>query len=171
MNKYLNPPSSTLGYRLANFTGFLACLGLLAYAIFYLQETLYLDPCPLCILQRIAFMALGLVFLVAALHGPRGRGRRFYGALIALAALAGAGVAGRHVWLQNTPPDPMAACGPGLDYMLEAFPFSEAMRMVFQGSGDCADLDWVFLGLGIPAWALVWFLGLGLVGVVAARRR
>ena len=150
--------------RLANGLGALACGGLMAYAL-YAQHVLGLEPCPLCIFQRIAVIALGVLFLAAALQGPAVSGRRVYAALLSVAALAGAGVAGRHLWLQSLPPDKVPACGPGLDYILDAFPMREALQMVLSGSGECAKVTWSLLGLSMPGWVLVSVLGLGAFGL------
>lgn len=130
---------------------------LLAYA-YWSQFAGGLEPCPLCIFQRVAFIAVFVVCLAAAIHGPTGIGRRIYGGLAFLAAAVGAGIATRHVWLQNLPADQVPACGPGLDYLMEAFPLAEVVRLAFTGSGECAEIDWVFLGLSMPAWTLVWFV-------------
>jgi len=152
--------------RLLNILGFGACALLLGYA-YFLQFYQGLEPCPLCIFQRLAMAALGFIFLVAAVHNPkRSAGARTYGILIALVAALGAGIAGRHVWLQNLPPEQVPACGPGLDYLLETFPLSETIALVLRGSGDCAEVDWTFLGLSIPAWTLLLFVGLGAMGAV-----
>ncbi|MEX2494512.1 MAG: disulfide bond formation protein B [Woeseia sp.] len=156
--------------RAINLTGFVACVGLMAYAL-YAEHYLYLAPCPLCVFQRVAVIALGLLFLVAALHHPRGSGRIGYAAMTGLIALIGASVAGRHLWLQNLPPEDVPACGPGLDYMLDSFPLSDALRMVFTGSGECATTDWSFLGLSMPAWVLIALLVLGGLGVWNNLRR
>lgn len=155
--------------RSINLAAFAICAALLAYA-YYLQFYQGLEPCPLCIFQRFAVTALGAVFILAATHHPRMLGARIYAVLIAVAALAGAVVAGRHVWLQQLPPDQVPECGPGLAYMLEVFPLSDTLRMVFTGSGECAEVDWSFLGLSMPAWVFVWFLLLGGVGVWANLR-
>ena len=129
-------------------------LGFAYYAQFYMA----LEPCPLCILQRVAFIALFAVCLLAAIHAPKGgAGRKAYGALALLTAGTGAAIAGRHVWLQHLPPDQVPDCGPGLDYMLEAFPLSKTITMLFTGSGECAKVDWTFAGLSMPEWTLVWF--------------
>jgi len=136
----------------------------MGFALFA-QHFLFLDPCPLCVLQRIAVISLGAVFLVAALHNPSAWGARVYAGLLALAAAGGVGVAGWHVRMQNLPPSDVPACGPGLDYMLENFPFRDAMQMVFKGSGECADVVWSFLGLSMPAWVVIWAAGLGIVGI------
>jgi disulfide bond formation protein DsbB len=124
-----------------------------------------LAPCPLCIFQRIAVILLGAVLLLAALHHPSGRGGKVYAALIGAVAAGGAIVAGRHVWLQHLPPDQVPACGPGLGYIIDSFPLSQAMRMVFTGSGECAVSDWSFLGLSMPAWVLVSIVLIGAAGV------
>lgn len=165
-------PASPVSFRTLFLLGFAACAGLLAYAI-YLQLHAGLEPCPLCIFQRVAFAALGLVFLVGGLHAPRGAAaRRGYGVLGLLAALAGVAVAGNHVRLQHLPPDQVPSCGPGLDYMMEAMPVTGVIRKVMTGSGECANVDWSFLSLSMPAWSLLWFIGLGvLVGYAAFRRR
>lgn len=158
------------GRRLLNFAGFAAVVGLIAYAL-YTQYVVGLEACPLCIFQRVAMIALGLVFLVAALHAPAGRWARAYGALGLVVAAVGGTIAARHVYLQNLPPEAVPACGPGLGYMLDAFPLFEALRMVFTGSGECAEVNWAFLGLSMPAWVLIWFVLLGGLAVAANWRR
>ncbi len=144
----------------------LSCAALLAYA-YYVQFRMFIDPCPLCILQRVAFLALGVIALIAALHGPRGSGRRVYGLLGFGAAVAGASVAARHVWLQNLPPDQVPACGPGLNYMMDTLPLADALRKAFTGSGECAKVDWTFLGLSMPIWTLLCFIMLGIAALMA----
>jgi disulfide bond formation protein DsbB len=151
--------------RSLNLIAFFICAGLLAYA-FYTQFYAGLEPCPLCILQRTVMFVLGGVFLLAAVHHPHKWGGRLYAALIALTALTGAVISARHVWLQNLPPDQMPECGPSLSYMLDVFPLTETLRMVFMGSGECASIDWMFLGLSMPAWVLLWFVLLGMTGVL-----
>ena len=150
--------------RVLNLVGFAVCAGLMGFAL-YAQHVLLLQPCPLCVLQRVAVISLGIVFLVAALHNTAGLGRIIYAVLLGLAVAGGAIVAGRHAWLQQLPPDQVPACGPGLDYMLETFSLGETMNMVFSGSGECAEIVWQFLGLSMPAWVLLWLFGLGAAGV------
>lgn len=149
--------------RIANGLGFLTCAGLMAYAL-YAQHGLGLEPCPLCVLQRVAVLALGGLFLVAALHPAGAIGRRVYAVLLGFVALLGSGVAGRHVWLATLPPERVPACGPGLDFMLESFPLQEALSMVLSGSGECAKVSWRLLGLSMPAWVLIALLCLGVFG-------
>ena len=150
--------------RLTNLAGFAVCVALLAYG-YVLQFLDELEPCPLCVFQRVAFFGLGTLFLAAALHNPGVIGARIYGVFLGIAAVIGAAIAGRHVWLQSLPPDQVPECGPGLEYMLNTFPLLETLRTVLSGSGECADVSWSFLGMTIPAWALLWFVALGLVGV------
>lgn len=147
--------------------GFLGSFGLVALALF-IQQKYNLEPCPLCISQRIAFMVLGTVFLVAAIHNPALLGRRVYGALQVIVALAGAGIALRHIWVQNHASEIMAECGVGFDYMFENFPLQKALQLVFKGTGDCATIDWTMFGLTIPQLALVAFIGMGIYAVFLA---
>ena len=134
----------------------LACLGLLGFG-YYLERVEGLAPCPLCILQRLAYLATGMVCLGAFLHGPGPTGGRIYGALALSGALAGGGVALRQVWLQRLPPERVPECGPGLDYLLEAFPLFEALKLALTGSGECAEILWTFLSLNIAEWSLACF--------------
>jgi disulfide bond formation protein DsbB len=156
--------------RLGNLVGFLACVCLLAYA-YYAQFVMHLEPCPLCIFQRIGVFALGVVFLVATLHDPVAFGRRVYAALLALAALATIGIALRHLYIQSLPPDAVPACGASLDFMLKVFSLSEVLVKVLTGSGECAKITWEFLGLAMPAWVLISALLLGVWGVWVNLRR
>lgn len=160
-------------FRAQFLLGFLLCAALIGFA-YYTQyrELNPLDPCPLCIFQRIAFAALGLVLLAGGLHAPRSTGgRRAYGVLGLLAAAVGIAIAGRHVWLTHLPPDQVPACGPPLDFMIEASPLGDVIRKVLAGSGECAKVDWQFLGLSMPAWSLLWFVLLALWLAFAAFRR
>lgn len=144
--------------------GFVACALLIAYAL-YAEHVLMLAPCPLCIFQRIAVILLGVILLLAALHAPHGFGRRVYALLAGIVAAGGVGVALWHVRLQHLPPDEVPVCGPGFDYIVEAFPLSEALRMIFTGSGECATSDWTFVGLSMPAWVAICLAILGLTFV------
>lgn len=158
-------------FRMRCALGAIACAALLAYAM-HVQFNLGLEPCPLCIFQRVAFAALGVVFAIAAVHAPRrGGGRRVYGVLGLIAGAAGIAVAGNHVRLQHLPPDQVPACGPGLDYMLESMPIGGVVRRVMTGSGECANVDWTFWGLSMPAWSLAWFVALTAWFAYAAFRR
>ena len=150
--------------RLLNFAAALICAAMMGFALFA-QHVLLLDPCPLCILQRIAVILLGVLFLLAALHSPGPFGGRIYSALLSLVAIAGAGVAAWHWRLQNLPADEVPSCGPGLEYMVENFPLKDALGMIFKGSGECAEVVWRLLGLSMPAWVFIGLIGLGVAGV------
>ncbi len=155
--------------RPGNLVGFLVCAGLLAFA-YYLQFARGLEPCPLCIIQRVVFAAMGVVFLAAAIHHPRRVGARVYGAVLLVLAGIGTAVAGRHVWLQHTPEAERPACGPGLDYLLSRFGPLGGLQRILRGSGECGAVDWTFLGLSIPEWSLACFVGLGVYALVLAAR-
>lgn len=150
-----------MNIRIAYLFGTAVCSALLGFGL-YLQHVEGLDPCPLCVFQRVAFMALGLVFLLGALHGPGKTGAVVYAVFGGLFAATGAGIAGRHVWLQNLPADQVPACGPGLSYMLEQYAVTRMLEKVLSGSGECAEAGWRFLGLTIPGWSLLWFVLLGI---------
>lgn len=150
--------------RLGYLAGFLVCAGLLAFAL-YLQHVEFQEPCPLCILQRLAFISLMVLFLVAALHGPGSKGCIVYSGLLFMVAGVGAAIASRHVWLQHLPKNQVPECGPGLEYMLQKFPLSKALDKILAGSGECAEAGWSFLGLTIAGWSLLWFVVLGAFAV------
>jgi len=158
------PGLSTLPRRWFNLGGFVITVLLLGYA-YYSQFHDHLEPCPLCIFQRLGMLAVGLLFLIAAIHNPARGGSRVYGVLIALAALAGALVSARHIWIQSLPPDQIPECGPSLDYMLRAFPLGNTLKMVFTGSGECAVVSWRLFGLSMPVWVLFCFISLGGLGL------
>ncbi len=151
--------------RTINLLIFLACFGLLGFG-YYLEYGQGIEPCPLCLVQRLFFALTGLTCLIAALHNPASLGTKIYGALTALFALAGAAVAGRQVWLQHLPPDQVPTCGPGLEYMLKTYPLGETIAKLFKGSGECAEKGWTFLDLSIAEWALICFAGFVLVSLM-----
>ena len=152
------------GPRLLNLAGFLACAGMMGFAL-YAQYVLLLDPCPLCVFQRIATISLGVVFLLAAIHGPGRVGARVYAALIVLTAGFGVGVASWHVHLQSLPKDEVPGCGPGFEYIMDNFALFDALSMIFKGSGECADVLWRMLGLSMPSWVIIGLGGLLIAGV------
>jgi disulfide bond formation protein DsbB len=168
----LNP--FTWSFRAQCALGLAVCAALMGYALHtQYRDVNPLDPCNLCILQRMAFIATGVVFLAGALHAPASRGgRRFYGLLASLTAAAGVYVAGRHVWITHLPKDQVPSCGAPLEFMVQASGYFEAVRKVMTGSGECAKVDWTFLGMSMPAWSLTWLIALLLwAGYVGFRRR
>lgn len=156
--------------RLLNFLFFFCCAGMMGFAL-YAQYILYLDPCPLCVFQRIATILVALVFLVAALHNPGVIGGRIYAVLVLLTAGAGVGVASWHVYLQSLPADKVPSCGPGFEYIMENFAFFDALSLIFEGSGECAEVVWRLLGLSMPTWVIIGLGGLGIAGIWNNLRR
>jgi protein dithiol:quinone oxidoreductase len=156
--------------RQKNLIGFAVCVALLAYAYFE-QLVMHIEPCPLCIFQRVGVFFMGLFFAVAAAHDGGPWARRSYAVLIGLAALATIGVALRHLYVQNAPEGSVPSCGASLDFMLKVFSLSEVLVKVLTGSGECARVTWSFLGLSMPGWVLIAALALGLYGVWTNLRR
>jgi disulfide bond formation protein DsbB len=135
----------------------LSVIGLMGYGL-YTQYIDGLEPCPLCMTQRIFYCLTGGIAFLALLHNPQTLGNKIYGALMMLSAALGAGAAGRQVWLQHLPADKVPACGPSLEYMLDTFPFAEALKILIMGDGNCAEVLWSFLGLSMAEWSLLCFV-------------
>jgi disulfide bond formation protein DsbB len=165
-----NVSSGLPSTRAVNIAGFLACAAALAYAL-YAQHVQGLEPCHLCIFQRVTVIALGVAFLAAAVHGTRGWGRYAHATLIGIASLSTVAVAGRHVYIQSLPPGTVPSCGAPLEVMLQFSPLTEVIADVFRGGGECAEINWAFLGLSMPAWVLILGAALGAMGVRANLRR
>lgn len=141
---------------------FSSCLLMLATGA-YFQIVQELEPCPLCISQRIMILTTGLIFLLAAIHNPKYYGLTIYSIIGSISALIGAGISTRHVWIQNLPPEQVPECGPGLEYVFENFPLMDTIKLMLNGTGECADILWTFLGISIPGWTLVAFITLALI--------
>jgi protein dithiol:quinone oxidoreductase len=165
--------SRTLSRRL-NALGAAIAFALIGYAL-YAQHFQDYAPCLLCVFQRIAMIALGTSFTVAAIHAPARAGARIYGILGMAIAAIGAGIAARHLYLQYTPSTGYASCGPsGLDgvlYLIDILGPRNALHKIFYPTGSCATVDWTFLGLSMPGWVLLWFVALGVLSFFANRRR
>jgi disulfide bond formation protein DsbB len=160
----------TLANRWLYLAGALAVTVMFASAL-YLQYVLHEDPCPLCMVQRVIFIAIGTLFFIAALHNPKHITLRIYSTLIALFAMGGIAVASRHIWIQHLPKDQVPACGPGLDFMLKNFPMADVWQELMHGSGECAAKGWAFLTLGIPEWSLLAYVALGVWAVLIVLRK
>lgn len=155
---------SILNPRLLFALTALGCASLLGFG-YYLQFVEHLEPCPMCIFQRLCYAAIVVITLLAALHGPRRGGVHVYGGLTVIASAIGAGIAGRQTWLQHLPEDQVPACGPGLEYMLEQFPLAQVIKQALRGTGECAAVDWTFLSLSIAEWSLICFSAIILVHI------
>ena len=156
--------------RAANSLGFLACAALLGYA-YYAQYVMHLEPCPLCIFQRVGILAVGIAFALAAAVDPVSWGRKLYAAAIVLAALATLGIAAKHLYIQSLPPGSVPSCGASLEWMLKVSPLPEVIAKVLSGSGECARVSWRLFGLSMPGWVAIAAVGLALWGLWANLRR
>ena len=149
---------------------FFGCLALMGGAL-YLEHVVGLNPCPLCIVQRIFVILFGLVCLIAAIHAPQRTGLRIYSVLALLFAIGGGATAARQVWLQSVPADQLEACLPSLEFMMEALPLQDIVSLVFHGTADCAEVTWTLFGLSLPEWSLLAFLGMALFALLQMLRR
>lgn len=127
---------------------------------YYFEYIVGLEPCPLCMTQRVFVVLVGCIALVAALHNPAALGLKVYAGMGIVAAIAGGYFSGRQLWLQSLPEDQVPACGPPLEYIMQNFPLLEALQVLLTGDGNCAEVVWQFLGLSMPAWVLIIFIGL-----------
>jgi disulfide bond formation protein DsbB len=155
--------------RPAYLLGLAACAALMGWAL-WLQYGLELEPCPLCVFQRVAVIATGVVFLIAAIHNPGRVGAALYAGLTLIVAGIGAALAAWHVWIQAQPQGTVATCGMGLNYMLETLPLTEVIGNVLKGSGECAEQGWLFMGLAIPSWTFVFFIAMIAAAIALIRR-
>ena len=140
------------------FAGLIAAAvaALMAVAL-YMQYVMLLAPCPLCMMQRIWLCLAGAVALLAFVHG---KGLRIYAGITALCCVIGAGFSLRQLYLQALPADQVPACGPDLEYMLEAFPMADVLKAMTMGTGNCALVDWSLFGISIAGYMLIAFVGL-----------
>lgn len=145
---------------------FTICIGLLIFGL-YLEHIQGLEACPLCIFQRIAYTVIIFIALIGAIHNPRNLLQNIYKLLMVISSITGAAIAGRQIWLQHLPPELVPECGPGLDYMFNVFPFGEALKMIFAGSGECAEVKWRFIGLSIAEWSLIMFIGIFIATILS----
>ncbi|MDB9999620.1 disulfide bond formation protein B [Porticoccaceae bacterium] len=159
-------------YRTTNLLVATGCAGLIAIAVFYFQNHLGLEPCYLCITQRVFVIAVGVICGIAALHNPQSKpGQRSYAGLTLITAMAGGFFSVKQLWLQSLPEDKVPACGPPVDYLFEAFSASDAISMLLRGDGNCAEVQWQLLGLSMPGWVLVSFIALAGIGILQFFRK
>ena len=151
--------------RIWFFLGSVGCVFLLGMGA-YFQFIQGLEPCPLCISQRIAIFLTGLVFLIAGVQNPTRTGINRYAIVGALTALGGASISTRHIWIQHLPPDKVPECSPALEYMLQNFPLMDTLKLMLSGTGDSAKVDWTMLGLSMPEWTLLAFLMLATLSLM-----
>ena len=129
-------------------------------AAYYFEYYMGLMPCPLCMVSRMLVISIGVVALLAALHKPTGMIQKFYHSIVSLISAVGIATSIHHLYLQSLPADEVPNCGPGLEHMLETLPFTEVLSQLVQGSGECAEVSWRFIGLSMPAWMLIFFIAI-----------
>lgn len=159
-----------LTVRFTNLLIVLTVVAMMAVAL-YMEHAMGLEPCPLCVSQRIFVILVGFWALLAFLHHPGRVGKAVYGSLGLLSAVAGGAVSSRQLWLQSLPEDQVPACGPGVEYILDTFPFMDALRVMLTGDGNCAEVAWDLFGISIPGWTLIGFIGLALLNLWQVLRR
>ncbi len=159
-----------LSKRLTYLLGFLIICSLVGVSM-YLQKHDGMHPCALCILQRFSLAILGIVFLFGAIFNLKRIGGIILGLFAFLVALSGALLSGRQVWLQHLPPNPNGDCGASLQYMLQAFPLNQVVKLIIGGGAECAHVGWQFLYLSLAEWSLVWFAIFFLLALVQLFRQ
>ncbi len=158
-------------HRCINSLQALISLCLIIIAVFYFQNYLGLEPCYLCVTQRVFVIAIGIICAVGAVHNPSLTGQKIYASLSTIAAVAGGYFSSKQLWLQSLPEDQVPACGIPVDYLFDAFSLSEAVSMLLRGDGNCAEVQWQLLGLSMPAWVLIAFIGFALIGIMQFLRK
>lgn len=159
-------PITKKNIRLAEIIG---CFGLIVFALF-LQHSEGLSPCPMCILQRYAFILVGVIALISLPFFKTRFLSQIFSWLIILFSGLGAGVAMRHVWLEYNPPE-IFDCGADLGFVVDTFPLAQALPMIFKGTGDCSIVLWRFAGLSIAEWALACFIIILSVELIFLKRK
>ncbi len=157
--------------RFVSLSVALGCGALLLVAVLYFQEHLGLEPCYLCITQRVFVAVVGIIFLCAAIHNPNPRGQKIYAWLGLVGAIGGSYFSAKQLWLQNLPEDNIPTCGPPVDYLFDVFPASEVITMLIRGDGNCAKVQWELLGVSMPGWVLLMFVAMAGVGIFQLLRK
>lgn len=137
----------------------------LLIAAYYFQYVENMAPCPLCIFQRIGVLFVGIWFLLKGIHKPLAGSRwnLFYGFLGLISTILGGIVSARHLYIQNLPAGEVPACGPALEYLVDMLPINEVISAVFAGDGECHKVAWSLLGISMPGWLLLFFIGVAVL--------
>ena len=163
----MNLPS----YRIVNLAQAFGSLSLIIIAIAYFERSLNLEPCYLCIMQRGVIVAIGTICALAAVHNPQQLGQRVYSSLSLTLVLTGIYFSGKQLWLQSLPDSQVPSCGFPVRHLFDNFSIIEAITMLLQGDGSCADVRWQLMGLSMPGWVMVCFVGFGAIGVIQFLRK
>ncbi len=134
--------------------------------IFYVEYVDGAIPCPLCMVQRAALIGFGAVIIVAGMHSPKRWGIYVYGALMLLFSISGMLTAVRQLWIQSLPASQApTTCGVDIYYLLQMLPFDKALMQIFNGTAECAQVTWSFLGLSMAAWSFISFVVFALLAL------
>ena len=163
----MNLPS----YRIVNLAQAIACLVLMIIAVAYFENGLQLEPCYLCMTQRVFITAIGIICILAVVHNPRHFGQRVYATLSITMVILGAYFSGKQLWLQSLPKDQVPSCGIPVEYLFDNFSIIEAINMLLQGDGNCAEVQWQLMGLSMPGWVMVSFIIFGALAIVQFMRK
>ena len=158
-------------HRTLNGLQALSGILLIVIAVFYFQNHLQLEPCYLCITQRVFIIAIAVVCALALLHNPAQRGQKIYAGISTLLAIIGSYFSVKQLWLQSLPEDQVPACGVPVDYLFDVFSLSEAISHLLKGDGNCAEVQWQMLSISMPGWVLVAFIGYMVVGIFQILRK
>ncbi len=158
-------------YRILNLAQVFSCIVLMIIAIVYFENILKLEPCYLCMTQRVFVVAIGIICALAVVHNPRQLGQRVYAALSIIVVIMGIYFSGKQLWLQSLPEDKVPSCGVPVDYLFDYFSVTEAISMLLRGDGNCAEVQWQFIGISMPGWVMICFIGFGAIGLVQFLRK
>jgi protein dithiol:quinone oxidoreductase len=136
-----------------------------------LQYGFRLEPCALCMIDRVLVFVLAMLYLVACLHQPSAQGQWVYRLLGLCLVALGLFTTGRHLWIMHLPPEQMPSCTPSLEYLIETLPLHEAIMVLFQGSKECGENVRPFLGLSLPAWTFVGFCVIGILNIIPCKKK
>ena len=163
----MNLPS----YRIINLVQALGSIALITIAVAYFETSLKLEPCYLCMIQRGIIIVIGMICVLAAMHNPKQFGQRVYASLSIAMVITGIYFSGKQIWLQSLPDSQVPSCGFPVRHLFDNFSIIEAITMLLQGDGSCADVRWQLMGLSMPGWVMVCFVGFGTIGVIQFLRK
>lgn len=138
--------------RITALFGLVACICVLSTA-YYLEQQYMLASCPLCILQRVIFMAMAVVFAYGCIGKLAGGMRYVYSSSLIIFSTLGMAIAGRQLWLQYFAPPQKLSCSASIQRLMELYPIFDVLKIILTGSGECAAIDFTILGLSIAAWS------------------
>ena len=158
-------------YRIVNIAQALGSLALITIAVVYFENSLNLEPCYLCVIQRGVIIVIGMICVLAVLHNPDKFGQRVYAFSSIVMVIVGIYFSGKQLWLQSLPESQVPSCGIPVEQLFDNFSMTEAFTMLLIGDGNCAEVQWQLMGFSMPAWVMVCFVGFGVIGAVQFLRK